>query len=474
MLSLDKRRFRRSTAHIWAKPRVTLKQTFSVHGVRVAFTVQLVIIASCILLSVCSSASGQKEAPSKDSAATRILPVKPVPDDDLENRLKNVLSKIDDFKGIHIAVKDGVVTLSGIVSRSESKRKIEQLVSRFEGVLYVNNRIKETPEIEDRLVPVLVRLRDYFDAFINRLPLIAIAFIVFLVFWIVSRLIEKIVPELRWFGENKLARFLLARLLRAIVLLAGLLLILDILDITALVGAVLGVAGLAGLAIGFAFRDIVENYLAGIILSVRRPFSVNDYISIEKHEGKIVRMTSRETILMTLDGIYILIPNATVFKSVISNYSRNFLRMFSFTINVGLNENLQQVRETGTKALGSMNGALADPFPFMRVENVGEFGVEVRFFGWMDQRLNDYFKVKSEAIRIVKVALDEEGIDMPLPTSAVYLKYPDETERTEKSGPAEHGQTDVSIDSQIEEQIEKDLASSSEPNLLSDQHKKND
>jgi small-conductance mechanosensitive channel len=433
-----------------------------------------VIIAFCILLNVCSSASGQKDSQSKDSAATRVLPVKSVPDDELEKRLKSVLSKIDDFKKIRITVYDGVVTLSGIVSRSESKRKIEQLVSRFEGVLYVNNKIEETPEIEDRLVPVLTRLRDYVAVFVNKLPMVAIAFIVFLVFWIVSGLIEKIVPELRWFGENKLARSLLARLLRAIVLLVGLLLILDILDIAALVGAVLGVAGLAGLAIGFAFKDIVENYLAGIILSLRRPFSVNDYISIEKHEGKIVRMTSRETILMTLDGIYILIPNATVFKSVILNYSRNFLRMFSFAMNVGSHENLQRVRETGLKALESMNGVLADPFPFMRVENVGEFGVEVRFFGWMDQRLNDYLKVKSEAIRIVKVALDKEGIDMPLPTSAVYLKYPDESKKVEKPGAAEHVQTDISVDSQIEKQIEKDLASSSEPNLLSNQGSKDD
>jgi small-conductance mechanosensitive channel len=433
-----------------------------------------VIIAFCILLNVCSSASGQKDSQSKDSAATRVLPVKSVPDDELEKRLKSVLSKIDDFKKIRITVHDGVVTLSGIVSRSESKRKIEQLVSRFEGVLYVNNKIEETPEIEDRLVPVLTRLRDYVAVFVNKLPMVAIAFIVFLVFWIVSGLIEKIVPELRWFGENKLARSLLARLLRAIVLLVGLLLILDILDIAALVGAVLGVAGLAGLAIGFAFKDIVENYLAGIILSLRRPFSVNDYISIEKHEGKIVRMTSRETILMTLDGIYILIPNATVFKSVILNYSRNFLRMFSFAMNVGSHENLQRVRETGLKALESMNGVLADPFPFMRVENVGDFGVEVRFFGWMDQRLNDYLKVKSEAIRIVKVALDKEGIDLPLPTSAVYLKYPDESKKVEKPGAAEHVQTDISVDSQIEKQIEKDLASSSEPNLLSNQGSKDD
>jgi small-conductance mechanosensitive channel len=121
-----------------------------------------------------------------------------------------------------------------------------------------------------------------------------------------------------------------------------------------------------------------------------------------------------------------------------------------------------------------MNGVLADPFPFMRVENVGEFGVEVRFFGWMDQRLNDYLKVKSEAIRIVKVALDKEGIDMPLPTSAVYLKYPDESKKVEKPGAAEHVQTDISVDSQIEKQIEKDLASSSEPNLLSNQGSKDD
>lgn len=85
---------------------------------------------------------------------------------------------------------------------------------------------------------------------------------------------------------------------------------LDLLEATALVGAVAGTAGLAGLALGFAFKDIVENYLAGLLLAFQRPFDKNDHVTVEDHAGKVVRLTPRETILMTMDGNHVRVPNA--------------------------------------------------------------------------------------------------------------------------------------------------------------------
>ena len=115
-------------------------------------------------------------------------------------------------------------------------------------------------------------------------------------------------------------------------MLFGVLLALDILDLTALVGAVLGTVGVVGLAIGFAFKDIVENYLAGLLLSIRRPFALNDLVLIESHEGRVVRLTPSELILMTLEGNHVRIPNATVFKSFIYNFSIIEMKTNSCTV----------------------------------------------------------------------------------------------------------------------------------------------
>src|SRR3546814_2479456 len=88
-------------------------------------------------------------------------------------------------------------------------------------------------------------------------------------------------------------------------------------------GAVLGSAGVIGLVLGFAFKDIAENYIAGVLLSVRKPFSPGELIAIEDYQGKVVALTSRTTILMTLDGNQLQMPNTLVFKSVLLHYSQD-------------------------------------------------------------------------------------------------------------------------------------------------------
>ena len=93
-------------------------------------------------------------------------------------------------------------------------------------------------------------------------------------------------------------------------------------------------------ALGFAFRDIAENYIAGVLLSLRRPFAPGEHVVIDNREGKVVALTSRATILMTLDGNELRLPNAMVFKAVVLNYSKNPQRRFDFTITIDADRRL--------------------------------------------------------------------------------------------------------------------------------------
>ena len=107
--------------------------------------------------------------------------------------------------------------------------------------------------------------------------------------------------------------------MQGVILIIGIVLALSVLDASGLVSSVLGAAGLLGLALSFALRDTVENYIVSILLSLRQPFAPNDDVMIEGRQGRVIRLTSRATELLTLDGNHIRIPNAIVFEGVIVN-----------------------------------------------------------------------------------------------------------------------------------------------------------
>jgi len=443
----------------------------------VKLSIILVLFVSSIVIFLPHSSFSQTLFPNTtvDNAdQKRVFPVDGVYDSQLETKLNAVLSKIEPFKNIRATVGDGVVVLTGETSRAEARRRAEELVSRFEGVVYVANEIEIESEVEGRVNPVILKIKEYFNKILEQLPIIGIAMLVVAAFWLLSLLVLHWDAPFRM-NINPLLQGLIRQMLRAIILLIGLLFALDILDVTALAGAIVGAAGLLGLAIGFGVRDIVENYLAGVLLSLRSPFTVNDLVRVENHEGVVVRLTAREMVLMTLEGNHVRIPNALVFKSVIHNFTRNPRRRFDFKVGVGVDEDLTAVQDVGCSALRAMKGVMQEPRPFMRVMQLGDFNVTVQFFGWVDQRTADFLKVKSEAIRLVKAALDKAGVEMPVPIQTVRSREilpPEEVKPArEKVIPhelvaQEAEKTDVSVDRQLEEQIEEDQAVSEETNLL--------
>jgi small-conductance mechanosensitive channel len=290
---------------------------------------------------------------------------------------------------------------------------------------------------------------------------------------LVGRLATRWQTPYQRIGGNQLLGNLIRQLIRKGFILFGLVVALNILDLTAVVGAVLGTAGIVGLAIGFGFKDIIENYLAGVLLSTRSPFTVNDFIQVGPDQGQVMRLTPRELVLMNMEGNHLRIPNSKVFNSIIYNFTRNPLRRFDFPVGVGSGEDLDAVAHTGCAALRGLKGVLGDPGPFMRVQELGDFCVQVRFHGWMDQRLADFGKVKSESIRAVKTALDRAGIDMPEPIRRVRLQReptPGEKERAPAVAPAgalqQQTAADVEPEDQLGGQILEDQRKSDEPNLL--------
>ncbi len=301
-------------------------------------------------------------------------------------------------------------------------------------------------------------------AFVGALPLFAVSLLVFAFFLALGRLAVAWNAPYRRFTTNPFAQELLRQAVRIGFVVVGVVLALEVLDATTVVAAVAGIAGLAGLAVSFAFRDLAENYIASVLLSLRQPFLADEHVVIEGHEGRVVRLTSRATILIDPDGNHVRIPNAAVFKGTILNYSRNPLRRFGFAVGVAPDADVSGTLGLGVDTLQRMPGVVAQLAPQAWVEVLGDWNVGLRFTAWIDQRETGWFKARGEAMRLVKQAFDAAGIVMPEPAVSVRApqmgtREPGAVAEPAAASPSIGLAVDISPDTQIERAIEEDRAS---------------
>jgi len=396
--------------------------------------------------------------------------------------LISIYRRIDDLQDIQLRLEDGVMELAGTALSVEARLRAEELAMGVPGVVFVDNRIQVHATLSDRLGPAVDRFQEKGVAFLRLLPVLLVAFLllgltVLLAVWAG----RPAFPYTR-ITRNPFAQNLLRQVVRGVVVLTGVLLALDLLAATALVGAVLGTAGVMGLAVGFAFRDIVENYLAGVLLSLRQPFAPNDLVRISGEEGRVVRLTGRETVLMTLDGNHVRIPNAVVFKSILVNLTKNPRRRFVVEVGIAPWEDVRQALRAGRDAVASVPGVLENPRPTARAHELGASSVDLRFTGWVDQTAADFGKVRSEVIRTVKERYETDGIETPAPefgirilegstlgegeTPVVRPVERPPTRTAARDGEPDPEPVDITPDTTIQEEVDRELAGAREENLL--------
>lgn len=269
---------------------------------------------------------------------------------------------------------------------------------------------------------VLARLLDKLYELISALPMLILALAIIWLGWHAGRWLSRRQAFARVAARNGLMGDITHTTVRWAVTALSVLVALELMNATAIVGAMLGTAGVMGVALGFAFKDTLENYLAGILMSLRQPFAPNDDVVIDGNEGKVMALTSRATILMTPDGNHLRLPNALVFRSVMLNYTRNPSRRFEFDVGLGVQEDLLQAQNLGVARLLQIPGVLASPPPRAFIQSLGDSNVQLRYRAWVDQRSHDFWLVRSEGIRTVKLALDDAGMDMPEPICRVQLQ----------------------------------------------------
>jgi small conductance mechanosensitive channel len=332
-------------------------------------------------------------------------------DTELAAAVRSRLESLDGFDAVFVEVEAGVVRLSGTVTSLHAWRRAEELTATLPGVVEVLNEL----EIDTNVMERVGALQETVSDAARFAPVIGFALLVLLLFLALSWLVGRWDSMFSRFTGNRFVQDMLQSGVRIALVLTGVVLALHIADATAIAGALVGTAGIVGIAIGFAFKDLVENYMASVLLSLRQPFEPNDHVDIDGFEGKVVRLTSRATVLMTLDGNHIRIPNGRVFKAVILNYSRNPWRRFDFTIGIAADADLAEAQDVGIRVLQRIPGVLEDPAPSSSVVEVGDSSMPIRFFAWVDQEVTNFGGARSEAIRLVKEAIEAAGIELPEP-----------------------------------------------------------
>jgi len=353
-----------------------------------------------------------KETPSQ--APTRI-DVKPLArDHEIRERLQDILKATGWFTAPEVRVIDGVVFLEGMTETGEFKKWAGDLARNTQDVVAVVNQIElMEPSLWD-FQPAFNGLREQWRGVLRGSPFILFGLFILAVALVVARLSSFVARIfLRRRKINPLLQDVIARAGGLGVFLVGLYVVFQVAGLTTVALTVMGGTGLLGIVLGIAFRDITENLLASIFLSLQNPFRNGDLIEIAGITGFVQMLTIRATILMTPDGNHVQIPNATVYKSNIHNYTSNPNRRGEFTVGIGYDDNILSAQEMVLKILAEHPVVLKDPEPWVLVDNLGASTVDLKVYFWLDGRQHSLIKVKSSVIRLVKRAFQDAGISMP-------------------------------------------------------------
>lgn len=388
-------------------------------------------------------------------------------DADVAIRIRDILSELGNYSDVTVTVSEGIVTFRGTATSTAEAAELGALATRVEGVVAVKNEVTETSDIVRRLDPALARFKARLELFLTFLPLALVAGLAgALIIW-TGLMIAKARQPWERLAPNAFIAELYRQIVRIAFVIGALVVALDILNATALLSTILGAAGIIGLALGFAVKDTVENFIASVMLSIRQPFRPNDTVEINGDQGKVIRLTSRATILLSFDGNHIRIPNSTVFKSRIINYTQHTERRFIFNLMIDRNADLRAARQLVEDTVQGLPFVLEHPAAATWIDTFETSGVSLVITGWVNQNETSVVLAKGEAIRQAKLALNTAGVGLTDSSQLVILDrqsrsdtappYPQEIAAVEVVSPDTDNDLDKIIDAEREAESGEDL-----------------
>jgi small-conductance mechanosensitive channel len=257
-------------------------------------------------------------------------------------------------------------------------------------------------------------LSQLWENFVYRLPGLALGLVIMAAFILLAPHIAKVlVKPLTRTTTSPLLRSVIQRSVSLVLILLGIYLFLFLAGLTGFAIAVVSGTGVVGLILGFAFRDIAENFISSLLLTIQRPFRIGDIVQINDFTGIIQKVTARATTLVDFDGNHIQIPNATIYKGVIKNLTANPLMRGQFVIGVGYDADIQQAQQIAQEITSAQDNVLIDPEPQILIDELGPSTYNIKVYFWVDVEKTSVLKMASVLMRKITQAFLEANISMP-------------------------------------------------------------
>lgn len=226
-------------------------------------------------------------------------------------------------------------------------------------------------------------------------------------------------------GTDRLVAQLVGRLAAYLTVVVGLVYTLEELGVA--IGPVLGALGIAGIAIAFALQDILANFVAGVIIQIRRPFTTGDEIASGDHVGTVLAVDGRSVTIRTLDGEIVHLPSSLVVKDPLVNYTAEGARRTTLAVGVAYDTDLATAERVIAAAAASVEEVRDHPAPQALVHEFGDNSINFALRYWHDPSIGDMWRVRHAVATAVKRNLDDAGITIPFPQRTLWWG-PDETD----------------------------------------------
>lgn len=187
--------------------------------------------------------------------------------------------------------------------------------------------------------------------------------------------------------------------------------------------SMIAVLGAAGLAVGLALKDSLQNFAAGVMLILYRPFRIGHFVEVAGVLGIVEQITIFNTVMRTPDNREVIVPNGNIYADTITNYSARDTRRIDMVFGISYNDDLLKAKQIMTDIVTGHELVLKDPAPIIRVADLGDSSITFNVWPWVNA--SDLATVRADLIETIKLAFDANGISIPYPQMDVHFNNVD-------------------------------------------------
>ena len=273
------------------------------------------------------------------------------------------------------------------------------------------------------------RLDSWLDGFVRTIPNFLVAIVLMIVVYFVARAVARWIRRTSDRRERSNLGEVLGGFVKWTILIIGFLLAATIVVPTLKPGDLIAGLGVSSVAIGFAFKDILQNWLAGLLILLRQPFEIGDQIVVNGYEGTVERIETRATIINQYNNERVVMPNSEIYTNAVKVKTANRLIRSQYDVGVGYGDTIGEAVDEIRKAMQNIEGVDQSKGVDVLPWDLAASWVTIRIRWWTDSQRASVVQTHARVIQTVKQALDAAQIDMPYETNV--MLFHDQTEATD-------------------------------------------